>query len=391
MAPDASKHLDWPATSGANRTPPNAHRACGASGLGATRRDIPVSIESGQTQFSRLRRPLLIQRAILTVVVSGMVCLLPLGPNRFYLAATIVLSQVVSTVIIERLGLELIDQLGAFLLVEHFIVLAAGLICPPSYVAASMVAIASVGINAPYLTLRWLRRITPVTVLATIIPALVHDIDGAIPIICISTLLSLHMTFNRSGAVLLAADAAERAQHQADHDPLTGLANRRVLVTRLDELERTTEMGLLLVDLNDFKQINDNYGHDIGDIVLRSVAATLAQSDDSVLALRLGGDEFAVMVPGAAHETERVADVVLEGLTIPIRLAEAELEMGASIGMSHSSTAAPHELLRFADLAMFEAKRAGGGRSWYSRRAITDNLPRGRHDRRGRWLDSTQP
>lgn len=331
-----------------------------------------VSNDPDRSSFGKLRRPLLIQRVVLTVVVSGLVVALPLGPDRFALAATIVMVQLVATWLIERKRRELLDQLGAYLLVEHLLVLAAGLITPLSYVPASMLGIASVGINAPYLTLKWLRRVTPVTVLATIIPPIVHDIDGALPIIGISTLLCLHMTFNRGGAVLLAASAMQRARHEADHDPLTGLANRRVLMNRLDKLDDDTDMGLLLIDLDDFKEINDNFGHEVGDDVLRAVAARLTSCCDSVLALRLGGDEFAVMVPGPADETERIAGELIATFAHPITAAGFEIKMSASIGMAHSSTGAPLELMRSADMAMFVAKRAGGGRSRYAPAAELD-------------------
>ena len=324
-----------------------------------------VSTDTGASGFSNLRRPLLIQRVVLTVLVCALIVALPLGPERFALAATILAVQFVSTWLIERKRRELLDQLGAYLLVEHLLVLVAGIICPPSYVTACMLGIASIGINAPYLTVHWLRRIAPVTVLATIIAPLVRDIDGALPIICISTLLCLHMTFNRSGAVLLAARATQRARHEADHDALTGLANRRVLVNRLDELDDDTETGLLLIDLDNFKEINDSFGHDVGDTVLRSVATSLSVQSDSVLAVRLGGDEFAVLIPGPAEETEAIADGVLATLDVPITAATGDIVVAASIGMSHSSTAASHELMRFADIAMFDAKRTGDGRSWY--------------------------
>ena len=331
-----------------------------------------MSTTSGFASFANLRRPLLVQRFVLTVVVSLLVVVLPLGPDRFALAGVIVAVQFLATWLIERRPRELIDQLGGYLLVEQLLVLAAGVICPPSYVAACMLGIASVAINAPYLTLGWLRRVVPVTVLGTVAAPLLHDIDGALPIICISTLLCVHMAVNRGGAVLLAARAAERAQHEAEHDPLTGLANRRVLVERLGRLEPESAMGVLLVDLDGFKEVNDNFGHEVGDTVLREVADRLSACDDAVVAVRFGGDEFALMVPGAADETERVADLVLATFTSPFSANDGEVMISASIGMSHSTSAAPDELLRHADLAMFQVKRAGGGRGWYSGRVDTE-------------------
>jgi diguanylate cyclase (GGDEF)-like protein len=160
-----------------------------------------------------------------------------------------------------------------------------------------------------------------------------------------------------------------------------------VLVNRLDQLEPVTEMGLLLIDLNDFKDINDSHGHGVGDTVLREVADRLVGCGDPNLALRLGGDEFAMMVPGAAHQTEAIADMVLQRVAEPITVGGTDVRTSGSIGMAHTSTAGPHELLRFADVAMFTAKRSGTGRAWYSAtddRGASPDARRARRDWRGR-------
>ena len=339
-----------------------------------------------QRSYDDVRRKLLFQRAVLTVLVAGLVVVLPLGPNRFLLAAIIVVVQAVSTWPIERRRPGPIDELGAFMLVEHGLVAVAGVVCPPSYVAASMLAIASLGINAPYLTIEWLRRIAPVTIAATVIAPIFRDVSHAPTVICITGLLSLHMAFNRSGAVIIAERAVAKAQWQADHDPLTGLANRRVLIENLDQLDPGTDMGLILIDMNHFKMVNDTFGHDVGDVVLRSIADRLTECGESNLAIRLGGDEFAVMVPGSAADTEATADLVLRKLSTPVRLSDTEVRTDAAIGMVHSSTAARHEMLRFADIAMYQAKRSGTGRSWYSE---TDEQRESRRARFDPTTDST--
>lgn len=316
--------------------------------------------------YELLRRKFLIQRIVLTTVMVVLVAVLPLGPNRLVLAAVIAASQAVATVIARRRPRAMIDELGFYMCVEVGIVAIAGVIAPLAYVGANMLALASLAINAPYLTRRWLRRITPITVGATIFAPLVHDVDHAMTVVAISGLLSLHMAFNRGGAVVIAEKAVTTAQWKADHDPLTGLANRRVLVQLLDELDTETEVGLLLVDLDDFKAINDTHGHAAGDDVLRAVADRFSGEDPELLVIRLGGDEFAIVVSGDSRQTEASASRLMATLELPFDVDGAEVTLNASMGLVHTSIAAPHELLRFSDIAMFHAKRLGGGLAWYS-------------------------
>jgi len=182
------------------------------------------------------------------------------------------------------------------------------------------------------------------------------------------------------GAVVAMHDVTELKRNEqrlaelALHDPLTGVANRRLLDERLHwALERMRRgdggVGVLLLDLDDFKAVNDRYGHDVGDDVLVAVARRLqatVRPQDTVA--RLGGDEFVVVceVSGGHHEVERIAQRVERALTEPYRLEGHELTVTASVGRVHVED--PNTpiggLLSRADDEMYRAKatrRAPGG------------------------------
>jgi diguanylate cyclase (GGDEF)-like protein/PAS domain S-box-containing protein len=164
----------------------------------------------------------------------------------------------------------------------------------------------------------------------------------------------------------------DRLGHQALHDPLTGLPNRRLFHDRVeDALGRAGLDGsvtVLFVDLDHFKTVNDSFGHGYGDKVISTAARRIracVRSADT--AARLGGDEFALLIEDASGaEAEALADRLLETLRRrPMRLGDLTVTVAASVGIA---TAGPGEtadaLLRNADLAMYRAKRQGRGR-WY--------------------------
>jgi diguanylate cyclase (GGDEF)-like protein/PAS domain S-box-containing protein len=172
-------------------------------------------------------------------------------------------------------------------------------------------------------------------------------------------------------------EAQDRLVHQAYHDELTGLPNRRLLVERLAEAagraRRTrASIGLLFVDLDDFKAVNDTHGHGAGDDVLVETARRLARgvrSGDTVA--RLGGDEFVVLVQGASHrDLQTLAARLARALRAPMRLRNAELTVSASIGGTLSGAPAgdPAELLDEADAALLRVKRGRAGRRFERRR-----------------------
>jgi diguanylate cyclase (GGDEF)-like protein len=174
---------------------------------------------------------------------------------------------------------------------------------------------------------------------------------------------------------VVARDTAEEQVRQlALHDPLTGLPNRRLLEESLSQTirERSRDKNysaLILLDLDGFKPINDTFGHEAGDHVLCTVARRMrAALRDSDLCARLGGDEFVAVlekvgddeVQSAAHAL-LVANKLLLAVSHPMSHNGNELSVGASIGLRLISacSADADALLREADVAMYEAKKAG--------------------------------
>jgi diguanylate cyclase (GGDEF)-like protein/PAS domain S-box-containing protein len=165
-------------------------------------------------------------------------------------------------------------------------------------------------------------------------------------------------------------ELARRLQYLVDHDFVTGLLNRRRFEDALaHETERVARYGapgaVLLIDLDNFKDVNDSFGHRAGDDVLKGVAGLLRlrlrQTD--VLA-RIGGDEFAVLLPGAdADQAAVVADELVKALSKETAvLADRSIRITASIGVALFDGLSDTELLAYADLAMYEAKEAGRNR-----------------------------
>src|SRR5205823_11415669 len=161
-------------------------------------------------------------------------------------------------------------------------------------------------------------------------------------------------------------------ERQALHDPLTRLPNRLLLMDRtrqaLARLHRSEgAVALLFIDLDRFKAINDNFGHEIGDQVLVCISERLAEMmRDSDTVARLGGDEFVILAQDIDGEAEALAlaERVLAALTQPFRVGSVEVSMPASVGVcaSQDPHADPETMLREADVAMYRAKSAGGQR-----------------------------
>lgn len=157
----------------------------------------------------------------------------------------------------------------------------------------------------------------------------------------------------------------EQLEHEADHDALTGLANRRRFTEVIDGLGGRAA-AVVFVDLDRFKEVNDRLGHAAGDEVLQVVAARLAGAlRPGDLAARLGGDEFAALLDHPADAVDEVAARLLGLVRAPIVLSNGtEVRIDASVG----TAAADHgilgsrDLLHDADVAMYEAKRAGRSR-----------------------------
>jgi diguanylate cyclase (GGDEF)-like protein len=181
--------------------------------------------------------------------------------------------------------------------------------------------------------------------------------------------------------------------HEAQHDDLTGLPNRRLLAERAAAALATSELrkvscAVLAIDLDGFKEVNDRYGHEVGDATLREIAARLTRvmrPQDTVA--RRGGDEFAVLVPdvGSVMEVEKIAERLLNAVAQPASFKDGatDLCVSASIGVA----LAPEQgrdlerLLQLADLAMYEAKLKGKNRYAFAHGAampanVTPLVPR---------------
>lgn len=168
---------------------------------------------------------------------------------------------------------------------------------------------------------------------------------------------------------------AQQLANQAMYDPLTGLPNRSLLHDRLEhEIARATReqtaFGVVLMDLDRFKVINDTLGHEAGDEVLREVGRRLKETlrnEDTVA--RLGGDEYVLLLHDMDEkDVQRIANKLLTALDPPFHWQGQSIDLGASLGVSlfPSQCADTGALLRCADIAMYVAKRAGSGYVLYA-------------------------
>jgi diguanylate cyclase (GGDEF)-like protein/PAS domain S-box-containing protein len=163
----------------------------------------------------------------------------------------------------------------------------------------------------------------------------------------------------------------EHLRHLVFHDPLTGLANRVLFKERVEHAfarlgRDATSLIVMFIDLDDFKEVNDTFGHHVGDQLLRGAAKRLTDALRSVdTVARLSGDEFAVLLEDAEHEDYciPVVERILHELCRPFPLDGRDAFVGASIGIASSQDASSaEELLRHADMAMYAAKGRGKGR-----------------------------
>jgi diguanylate cyclase (GGDEF)-like protein len=214
------------------------------------------------------------------------------------------------------------------------------------------------------IALRWTPRQPGGELLRSAAPMLAAAVIAA----AIGSFLLFRIT-RRAAKKLLLSEA--EAKHLALHDPLTGLANRTLFTDRLVHAHailrrKPGHLGVLCIDLDRFKEVNDSYGHDAGDQLIREVARrlkTICRETDTIC--RLGGDEFAIIQPdsspaGAAGLAQRV----VEGLSGEVDLTIGRAQLSCSVGVAVVSDAdqGQAELLRQADVALYRAKEAGRGR-----------------------------
>ena len=181
---------------------------------------------------------------------------------------------------------------------------------------------------------------------------------------------ALEATNQRLEAEIAERQQAEgRAQHLADHDPLTGLPNRRLLEDRLGQAlvfgSRNRKLcAAMFVDLDRFKHVNDTHGHAVGDRMLREVGRRLQeQLREGDTICRLGGDEFVIVLPEIKRSSDaaHVAQKIIEAVAQPVTIDERDLHVSCSVGIS----VAPDDgrdaetLIRNADAAMYHAKEIG--------------------------------
>jgi diguanylate cyclase (GGDEF)-like protein len=175
--------------------------------------------------------------------------------------------------------------------------------------------------------------------------------------------------YERERKARLEAEAiAERFTRDALHDPLTGLANRSLFLDRLQHALASTgrhraPLATIVLDLDGFKEINDSYGHAVGDELLCAVANRLTETVRSIdTVARLGGDEFAIVIEDIQEdEKEIVIERIKRAIAAPFLIQGQPRQVGGSIGiaLSRGNVDGPNDMLRRADMAMYAAKREG--------------------------------
>ena len=174
---------------------------------------------------------------------------------------------------------------------------------------------------------------------------------------------------------------AARISHMANHDPLTGVGNRltfnRVIEERLAAASPAQPLGLLCIDLDRFKPVNDLYGHLVGDAVLieatQRIAALLGKGE---LLARLGGDEFAVLTARSPRAASQLAEQIIKALSTPFALDDHVISINASLGIAYAPTDADdaQTLHSRADLALYRAKSDGRGRFCFFDRGMDEQV-----------------
>ena len=177
--------------------------------------------------------------------------------------------------------------------------------------------------------------------------------------ILVPAIATLGLAFARMALALTQAKNIGQERLLARTDELTGLPNRRRLVTEIDAFAEK-EGALLLLDLDGFKPINDEYGHETGDKILQQVALRFERAlPHGALLARLGGDEFGVLYEGGHESAVEIALALRATLSYPFHINNQEIQLGVSIGVAKNT--GEKDLLVRADNAMYKAKREGLG------------------------------
>ncbi|MFM1952531.1 MAG: hypothetical protein RJA33_1325 [Actinomycetota bacterium] len=177
--------------------------------------------------------------------------------------------------------------------------------------------------------------------------------------ILIPSIANLLLAFIRMSTALREARILTQERVLARTDELTGVANRRRLIAEIEQFS-SVEGALLLLDLDGFKPVNDTYGHEVGDLILRQVAERFIRVlPHNAIVARLGGDEFGVLLQGSYEQTLESAHALRASLTYPFSIHGNSIMVGVSVGHAHNDGAG--DLLKRADNAMYRAKRSDMG------------------------------
>nr|WP_275580307.1 diguanylate cyclase [Bacillus mesophilus] len=166
--------------------------------------------------------------------------------------------------------------------------------------------------------------------------------------------------------------AEEQATFLANYDPLTNLPNRRLFENRFSEISTNKKVAVMFTDIDHFKQVNDSFGHKIGDQLIQLVATRLKnQVRDADTVARLGGDEFTILLPNIKDDKEplEIAERIIKTMTTPFIIDGVDLTTTSSIGITISTANLDYQtLIQQADIAMYKAKSYGrNGYALYSK------------------------
>jgi diguanylate cyclase (GGDEF)-like protein/PAS domain S-box-containing protein len=208
--------------------------------------------------------------------------------------------------------------------------------------------------------------------------------DGGMRRLAIATSPVFEADGRYVGSLAMTSDVTEARRnerelaHAALYDAMTGLPNRTLLLDRLEHALRreATSTAVLFIDLDHFKLVNDSRGHSVGDQLLVVIAERLAGVVGAVdTVARFGGDEFVILCEDTdLARAESVADAVLAACQEPVELDGRRVHISASVGIALSPPSTAEELLRYADTAMYAAKKAGRGKAHLFDRALADDV-----------------